>query len=318
MFIYKTFAVFCIFVISLNANTSVLTLDMRNRVVVSDSQVLLKDVVNNIAGDAQIVNELSTLVVMNIGDTNQFRKINRDKLSYEISKNMNDISVVYSGAESTYVRVKTKSHNIKKVIEEIQYKISDELTDVSANVSINYVGNFYDITMPRGKVTYAYTLPSSVIQKRIPVWLDLYVNSKHYQSIPLWFDATIIADVMVANTRIQAGQLLTFNVIDRRKKDISLYKNRHVKISDLDNLRVKRDVRAGEVLTEAVIEKLPPVFNGQIVKVLSKQNNVTIVVDGIALDDGKLGDKVRVQRQGSNRVFSAIVNNPGQVTAIGI
>ena len=167
-------------------------------------------------------------------------------------------------------------------------------------------------------MTYKYKLPDSVIQKRIPVWLDLYVNSKHYQSIPLWFNANIMADVIVASTRIAAGKKLTDNLTEFRRKDISVYKNRHIKINDINDYRIMRDVLSGEVLTEGLIEQLPPVFKGQSVKVISKQNNVTIFVEGFSLDDGKLGDTVRIQRSGTNRVFTAIVNNPGQVTAIGI
>ena len=318
MFLNKTLSAICIFVVSACANSTTLTLDMRDRVVVPESNVTLADVVNQMHGSKQLIRKLSTLIIMNVGDTNQFRKLNRDKLSHEIRKYTDDLSINYSGAKNTYVRAETQAYNIEKVINEITNKILSELENVSADVSVNYVGDAREVSIPRGIVTYKYKLPDSVIQKRIPVWMDLYVNSKHYKSIPLWFNASIMADVIVANTRISAGKMLTNNLTDFRKKDISLYKNRHIKLSDLNNLRIKRDVRPGEVLTEALIEQLPPVFKGQTVKVISKQNNVTILVEGFALEDGKLGDRVRVQRTGTNRVFTAIVNNPGQVTAIGI
>lgn len=318
MFLNKTLTVLCIFVVSVYANATTLTLDMRSRVVVSDSNVTLVDIVKQMHGNNQLIKKLSTLIVMNVGDTNQFRKLNRDKLSYEISKHADNLSIAYSGADNTYVRVKTQTYNIENIINEITNTIGAELEDISAEFSVKYVGDTREVSIPCGTVTYKYQLPNSVIQKRIPVWMDLYVNSKHYQSIPLWFNASIMADVIVANTRISAGQELTDNLTDLHKKDISLYKNRHIKLKDLNNFRIKRDVRPGEVLTEALIEQLPPVFKGQTVKVISKQNNVTILVEGFALEDGKLGDRVRVQRTDSNRVFTAIVNNPGQVTAIGI
>ena len=318
MFLDKSLTVLCIFVVSVYANATTLTLDMRSRVVVSDSNVTLVDIVKQMHGNNQLIKKLSTLIVMNVGDTNQFRKLNRDKLAYEISKYADNLSITYSGAENTYVRVKTQTYNIENIINEITNTIGAELENISAEFSVKYVGDTREVSIPRGIVSYKYKLPDSVIQKRIPVWMDLYVNTKHYQSIPLWFNASIMADVIVANTRISAGQKLTENLTDLHKKDISLYKNRHIKLKDLNNLRIKRDVRPGEVLTEALIEQLPPVFKGQTVKVISKQNNVTILVEGFALEDGKLGDKVRVQRTGSNRVFTAIVNNPGQVTAIGI
>lgn len=318
MFLNKTLTALCIFVISASSSATTLTLDMRNRVVVSESNVTLADIVKQMHGNKQLINKLSTLIVMNVGDTNQFRKLNRDKLSHEISKYTDNLSIKFSGAENTYVRVKTQTYNIENIINEITNKISAELEDVSTEFSVKYVGDTREISIPSGTVTYKYQLPDSVIKKRIPVWMDLYVNSKHYQSIPLWFNASIMADVVVANTRISAGEQLTNNIASFSRKDISLYKNRHIKTHDLNNLRIKRDVRAGEVLTEGSIEQLPPVFKGQTVKVISKHNNVTIQVSGFALDDGKLGETVRIKRTGSNRVFTAVVNNPGQVTAIGL
>ena len=304
--------------VSAYASADTLTLDMRNRVVVPDSNVTLADVVKHMHGNQQLIKKVSTMIIMNIGDTNQFKKINRDKLSYEIKKHTDNLSVIFSGAGNTYVKVKTQTYSIEGVINEITNKISNEIKNVSTDFSVKYVGNKRELSIPSGTVTYKYKLPDSVIQKRIPVWLDLYVNSKHYQSIPLWFNANIMADVIVASTRIPAGKKLTDNLTEFRRKDISVYKNRHIKINDINDYRIMRDVLSGEVLTEGLIEQLPPVFKGQSVKVISKQNNVTIFVEGFSLDDGKLGDTVRIQRSGTNRVFTAIVNNPGQVTAIGI
>ena len=304
--------------VSAYASADTLTLDMRNRVVVPDSNVTLADVVKHMHGNQQLIKKVSTMIIMNIGDTNQFKKINRDKLSYEIKKHTDNLSVIFSGAGNTYVKVKTQTYSIEGVINEITNKISNEIKNVSTDFSVKYVGNKRELSIPNGTVTYKYKLPDSVIQKRIPVWLDLYVNSKHYQSIPLWFNANIMADVIVASTRIPAGKKLTDNLTEFRRKDISVYKNRHIKINDINDYRIMRDVLSGEVLTEGLIEQLPPVFKGQSVKVISKQNNVTIFVEGFSLDDGKLGDTVRIQRSGTNRVFTAIVNNPGQVTAIGI
>lgn len=318
MLLNKKLYVLCLFMVSAYASADTLTLDMRNRVVVPDSNVTLADVVKHMHGNQQLIKKVSTMIIMNIGDTNQFKKINRDKLSYEIKKHTDNLSVIFSGAGNTYVKVKTQTYSIEGVINEITNKISNEIKNVSTDFSVKYVGNKRELSIPNGTVTYKYKLPDSVIQKRIPVWLDLYVNSKHYQSIPLWFNANIMADVIVASTRIPAGKKLTDNLTEFRRKDISVYKNRHIKINDINDYRIMRDVLSGEVLTEGLIEQLPPVFKGQSVKVISKQNNVTIFVEGFSLDDGKLGDTVRIQRSGTNRVFTAIVNNPGQVTAIGI
>ena len=311
-----TFWLFATFTFCVNAET--LIIDMRSRVTVDNSNVYLADIVNDMHGDENLMQDVSKTMVMNIGNTNQFRKVNRDILSQKIRKSSKNISIVYSGAGNTYVKVKTQSYNIDEIINEITNKITDRLKNDSSEVSVKYSGTYRDISMPSGIVSYKYKLPESVIKKRIPVWLDLYVNSKHYQSIPIWFNASVIADVMVANSRIPAEERLNHNMMVLKKKDITLYKNQYISFENIENLRVKRDVLPGEVITERMIETLPPVFKGQLVKVVSTQNNITILVDGFSLDDGKLGEKVRIQRSGTNRIFTAVVNNPGQVTAIGI
>ncbi len=292
-------------------------LNMRDRVIVEHSLVRLSDVVKQFDGDQNIVQKIENIVVINLSKTNQFKKINRDEIEGHILQKVAGIEIVYKGALNTFVKVRTQPYELNPIINKISRDISHTISPISSDYSVNFMGDRKTISIPVGNISYEYKLPDTVIKKRVPVWVDIFVNSSHYRSFPLWFDVKAFADVVVASRNIKAGQMLTENLITIQKHDVSLYENPVIKDKSLTNLRVKRSIKSGEVITFSLLEKLPPVYRGQNVKVISTHGNITIFVAGSSLDDGKVGQIVRVKRRGANKPFKAIVEKQGLVSAVG-
>jgi flagella basal body P-ring formation protein FlgA len=79
----------------------------------------------------------------------------------------------------------------------------------------------------------------------------------------------------------------------------------------LEGKRLSRDLPTGEVLTESVLELLPEVVKGEPVKVKVKVGQVTLIARARALQDGYLGDPVRVERMDGQDSYMTRVIDQG-------
>lgn len=83
--------------------------------------------------------------------------------------------------------------------------------------------------------------------------------------------------------------------------------------SPIHNMRARRALRAGDVLCAEDIEPKPPVSRGERVLVHSSAGLVTVLVNGIAEQDGKLGERLQVRNPQSGESYVASVSGEGEV-----
>lgn len=299
------------------ADNKNIVLTMRDKIIAEDSLVRLSDVVDHIDGNNAYISKIKDLKIMNLGNTVYFKKVNIDVVDNLIRSRLNEVNVIFSGSRSTIVRVKTQNFDINKISKDIISDLSEVISAKSNNFSVNYIGSVKILKVPAGDVSYTYQLPSLAFKKRLSVWVDIYVDSKRYKSLPMWFNVKAIGDVAVALKSIDAGQKIDANDIKIEKRDLTLYGNTALETKEIKNIRVKKSLKPGEVVKKTELNEMPPVYKGQNVTVISTFGKVSIYIKGLSLDDGEIGESVRIKRKGSNRVFNAIVENDGLVAAIG-
>lgn len=85
----------------------------------------------------------------------------------------------------------------------------------------------------------------------------------------------------------------------------------------LTGMRAKRTLRAGEVLTEEILEPIPLVSRGQKVVLRATYGGVEVTAIGVAESDGMLGDVISVVNSTSGKAVHAYVVGEGIVEALG-
>lgn len=81
----------------------------------------------------------------------------------------------------------------------------------------------------------------------------------------------------------------------------------------LEGMRARKVLRTGDVLCAEDIEPKPPVSRGERVVVHSSAGLVTVVVSGIAEQDGNIGDRLRVRNPENGELYVASVAAEGEV-----
>ena len=117
-------------------------------------------------------------------------------------------------------------------------------------------------------------------------------------------DVRFFCSVLVASRTVRRGEDLTAAMFETAERDVtSLKSGFYVDVAELDNLRARRTVGVRGVLTHKHAEKIPVVQRGDGVALVIQMENLRISTVGVALQDGGIGERIRVRNQDSGKVI---------------
>ncbi len=119
--------------------------------------------------------------------------------------------------------------------------------------------------------------------------------------------------VVVAARALARGQTIAAGDLRLEKRDTSrLHRAYFTDIAGLLGQRTRRQVAAGRLLHPGLVERRRLVRRGTLVQLLARHGALQVRVKGKALEDGTLGDRIRVRNTASGRTVT------GEVVASGV
>ena len=124
--------------------------------------------------------------------------------------------------------------------------------------------------------------------------------------------ATARRKVVVGTQFLRAGTVLSAAMLEESEQaatglDNSLFGS----LKDLENAEVVRDIPAGTALRSSDVRRALMVKQGQLVMLtISQGSSFAIVARVEALQDGRLGDQIRLKNPESGRLLSGVVTGP--------
>jgi len=118
--------------------------------------------------------------------------------------------------------------------------------------------------------------------------------------------------VVVGTQFLRAGTVLSAAMLEETEQAGTGDANSLLgSLKDLENAEVVRDVPAGTALRSSDVRRALMVKQGQLVMLtISKGNSFAIVARVEALQDGRLGDQIRLKNPESGRLLSGVVTGP--------
>lgn len=83
--------------------------------------------------------------------------------------------------------------------------------------------------------------------------------------------------------------------------------------ADVIGMVVKRPIPVNRVVETRAIAMPRLIRRGEAVQIVAENDSVRVQMEGVALSDGALGDRIQVRNRRSGRVVSAVVHGTGQV-----
>ena len=145
--------------------------------------------------------------------------------------------------------------------------------------------------------------------------VDVEANGRVVQTVPLAVQVSMHRSAVVARRSINQGATV-------RSSDVELVS---MAVARLDKLgidevafvigqRAKRFISAGTLIASGMLESVPIVRRGELVRLTSVVGSIRVTTSGRVVADGVLGDVVQVRAADNKRIeFDGVVVGPGEV-----
>lgn len=121
--------------------------------------------------------------------------------------------------------------------------------------------------------------------------------------------------VVIANTNMVAGQVLKAGSLRLERLEQEKISRTHLfELSGLDGFEVTRTIRAGEALRTTDLRPAVLVKRGEMVVLsIGRPSEFEITIKLEAMQDGRMGEQVKLKNAETGRILNGIVTGPGQL-----
>jgi flagellar basal body P-ring formation protein FlgA len=202
-----------------------------------------------------------------------------------------------------------------QISREVEAVLSQRLRDAGSSARIVAVRGVRDQSLPPGRVVPEVgAVPGRWPRARVGVPVRLSVDGRTIRIVTAWVETTDPRRVLTytqASSAKSAAEGLHLSIAE---VDMTCCIGTPVAQTDsLEGLRLRRAVRAGEPVLASDFETLPDVSERDQVQIVVARGDVRIRTVGIALADGRIGQRVTVRPDLSERAVSALVVAKKQV-----
>ena len=130
------------------------------------------------------------------------------------------------------------------------------------------------------------------------------MNGETMRVLTLTVDTRIFRGVLVTTRTVRRGETFTADMVEYRERDITAEKNGYYnEFSQLEGLQAKRAVGFDRVVTTGYAEVIPVVLRGDDVTLLLESDYLRVSTRGTALQDGRIGERIRVKNQDTGKLL---------------
>jgi len=227
------------------------------------------------------------------------------------------LSAVFSSA-SFCVLENPVPGKITKVI--IKYLISKDpnLEGKKMDVSYKYADRtFKELKYRSGNVSFevAELYPDFKPLGNVIVPIQVIVDGVEKEKLFLRTKVSVFDKIVVAKKRLKRGDLLDGDAIALEERDIAALSTAVIRDDSLAlGKEAKTFIPQGNAVYEWMIKDRPMVKKEDKVNVIAGSQNLTVNAKGISLDDGLMGQTIRIKNPVSGKEFTAVVTGTEEVT----
>jgi flagella basal body P-ring formation protein FlgA len=300
----------------------VVHMKLMDNVEVNKREFRLGDIAYIECADMRLRNDLSNIVIGRsplVGYEGRYDRLSiRSRVEYLFPGLGRDIH--WSGADAVTIKALGVRLKQEKYLEGAKKYLEQQLERSLDNVLVEAYGEYKDLNLPEGELIIKYKIMrQNLIRKRMQVWADIYIDGQKTQSQPVWFSVNAYGPAWVASHDLNIGSVISDDLFVRKQIDIAgIYGRVVTKLPECCLMRTKKRITAGDVLVQENVEPVPAIARGSVVKVVATTQNVAIATEAISLQDGRVGDIVRVRKGRGGIMYNAKVIGKDTLTVDGV
>ena len=230
--------------------------------------------------------------------------ITKDKMMTWMTQRLGPFKSKWQGKTRIQVMQSTQSSG-KLLIKKANIALSDKLKSHYQHMNLKPLShpNNSDYAVNDFKVKMSVSYP---VSKRVCVWL-IHKNSR----IPVWFKVKAYRNVLVAKRDLHSNTPIQDHAFSWKKRNIAGLTSPPAK-SLPNHLWLTSPLKRDEILLDNQLKHPPLIIKGQAITVTVHHHAITLVVDGVAITDGSLGQVITVKNPRSRQTFVATISGVQQ------
>ncbi|MBP2627201.1 MAG: flagella basal body P-ring formation protein FlgA [Firmicutes bacterium] len=262
--------------------------------------------------DAAWVNSLRLLKIGSAPSLGSSLVLSKELLHMRLAATGSDFSgIVWKTPETVIVTRDSQIISGQALLEKSIAMIEQQtgLRVSSGDLSIMPISGVQDVITPAGTIGVTTALPYG-IHYNIPtnVTAIVSVNGQIFTKLVLKMDVKLYKQVAVVTGQVSPGEMLTTEKVGYERKDIGrLGAGYFTDINKVIGLVARRTLIPSIVLTDSMLAKPLLIKRGNMVNIIARTGNIEITVPGLAMQDGSVGQLIKVQNIGSTKLMVAKV-----------
>ncbi|MCJ0764549.1 flagellar basal body P-ring formation chaperone FlgA [Variovorax terrae] len=228
--------------------------------------------------------------------------------------------IEWRGAHSLEIRAATQELDGKRAVSLAADHLKEWLSGRSEHATVEPVAIPANVQLVATDVVLKVRPQTGVRpERRMVVWVDAYTNEKLVRSVPVTFEVHAWKVMPVAARNLEPGAGLTPDALTYRDTDMTAGMVSGAALLPSGSgdasppTRLRRWIRAGEVLTESSINRDLAVLRGDWVGLRVRSGDIALQSQVEALQDGRVGQWIRVRMHGASASALARVAGPSSV-----
>lgn len=214
------------------------------------------------------------------------------------------------------VSVDIERDGVSLTKEEVLTALKDEFSN-NPNLDIQVKGLDWDSdqVLPAKASKIQAEILGAAVGGKMPVRISAFNNS----DLSARFLATAIVDdwkaVPIVRGRLDKGSVIRNEDVQIIRANLaSLPQDITLNVGEVVGRRAIRSLQSGEAIRKSDIDMPPVIEKGKVVSMIFSSGGFTAKATGIALEDGREGDKIELKNDRSQKVVKGKILNPSEVS----
>jgi flagellar basal body P-ring formation protein FlgA len=293
-----------------------LDIKVKDQATVSGGTICLRDIATFVPETDPRVEALSGIDVASAPSPGKSVSLNRSFLNYKIGSVLSGREDIRLEIPAT-VAVQRMAQTISKAQLEGIFRehVRSRVQWPPEKVVLEKIEAPDEVALPEGKVHWEiWERGNDRYLGHVTLTINFFVDGKQIRNVPVSGKIELRQAVLKAAKKINPGQVLGRDDVHRvTEQNSNLPTDVLTSAEDAVGKKAVRSIQPGQPITARMVEDLPAVKKGSRVLVKARNDLISVTTHGKVLEDGRLGEEVRVLNMSSGKEIFATVKGPGQV-----
>ncbi len=303
--------VVCFFILFHSASQAVQSLVVRAQTYVQSSKdIYLSDIVEmeNLSESVRV--SLQTVKLANGPRLGERQVLSSESISRLIRKHLSRLKLPEKMRLKIPSQVIVENHGFSLKSGDVEQRLKKHWATFCRDCEFQ----IFQMMLPKTKTHISPTEWSLVLDTKTPRGQFSYQVKENGKNIG-WVQGTVkmLKNVPVATRAMHFGERINGQDFEVTLKDVTYAHDSPARTKNLEGRRIKRALRAGDVIWSNTLEKVLAAQQGQPVKMVMGSSDWRLTLQGVAQMNGQVGDTISVKNPQSNKILSGVITKNREV-----